>query len=71
MRLVDKMAELIHFKENGRFRGDIALLEYNGSFIIGDRAYAIARDSQIEFWENSSRDHPYPFNSDKVYVKTK
>jgi hypothetical protein len=44
-RLIDKIAEIYHWRKNDLHRGNIALLEYDGNFIVGRRVYAIAKQN--------------------------
>jgi hypothetical protein len=60
-RFIEKLATLVHMRDNGKHKGSIALLEYGGNFIVGDRVYAIAKENYFEIWQKTSFEYPFPF----------
>jgi WD40 repeat protein len=63
-RFIEKLNELVHFRNNKKLKGSILLLEHNGSSIIGGRTYAVLRNNSVSIWEMSSHIFPFPFAQD-------
>ena len=42
-RLVSQFKEISHLQHNLEYKGDIALMEYDGNFLIGDRIWVVGR----------------------------
>lgn len=56
----------MHWRDNNLHRGEVALLEYTGNFILGKRAYVIAKDAYFELWQKTSPNYPYPFYAENA-----
>jgi hypothetical protein len=62
-RFYEKLNELVHFKNNRKFKGAVLMLEYAGHGICGGRAFAVLNGGSVEIWEMSSHVFPFPFAS--------
>jgi hypothetical protein len=60
-RFYEKLNELVHFKNNKKFKGAILMLEYEGHAITGGRTYAVLNKGTVEIWQMSSHIFPFPF----------